>query len=393
MKTFTTILAALYTLLYTNKCFAVRDEKRTTRHLFNVDDPRMRQLEHEHCDTKWDCICDSNSGLGTQSNIVMEAVSEMTTDTSNTLASYSHSHDHSDDHSHSHDDSSSSSSHSHSRSSYIHSHSYHYSHSHSYHYGHSHSHSSSSTHSHSHTHSSSSSSSSSLSIDDSDDSAAEELQYLVQYDISGMSTMNCTDCVLSIHEGSTCSDAFLVGETFSNKDLEDYDRLLNPEGAEIAVNSGVAFGNFKMDNGYGYQDNLNRTIVVFDSAGERIACGVLEVYNETIPSLVAKMGNYPLAIYYYEEDDWDIGGNVYLTFSESSRGDVDSINSGESVNWITPDPRASMFYSMSGLGNTDCDKGECELSIHGKRNYHESTFIFYRTQWLIIHNSYSSLII
>ena len=77
--------------------------RRQRRLKLNDNDPifeHQRNLNDDECATTWDCICDGDSGLGTETVISLNHPGEgvHTTDTSNSYSSDSHSHSDSESH-------------------------------------------------------------------------------------------------------------------------------------------------------------------------------------------------------------------------------------------------------------------------------------------------------
>ena len=160
-------------------------------------------------------------------------------------------------------------------------------------------------------------------------------------------------------EGTTCEEAGLVGDHYWNSNTFPSDNPWNsPNVYAVTDSSGNANGSFSIYSGYGYEENINHALVLHDSTGIRVACGVLLVYNST--TLVANMGNYPLAVYYYDSPDWAASGQVYVTYTS------DDMNSNERM--LTVDE------------SHEHSDGESQHS-HNISEL-EETGIFYRNIWI-----------
>ena len=112
-----------------------------------------------------------------------------------------------------------------------------------------------------------------------------------------------------IHTGFTCDDASLVGGHHYN----GIDPWFNSFGAVYRTNLfGNAIGEFTLNSGYGYDDNLGRAVVVHDSTGARVGCGVLKSsYTKCITKLAACINPYP-------GSKSKINGKVIVTHEKST---------------------------------------------------------------------------
>merc|ERR1712151_126322 len=94
------------------------------------------------------------------------------------------------------------------------------------------------------------------------------------YDVEGLEA-NCVDCGIHIHMGTSCETHELVeGHGWNSVVVQDL--WTTAGGATYATDSeGAAEGYFEIYNGYGYEENLNHAVVIHDSTGVRVACGLL----------------------------------------------------------------------------------------------------------------------
>merc|ERR1712078_492271 len=77
-------------------------------------------------------------------------------------------------------------------------------------------------------------------------------------------------CGIHIHEGKTCDDADAVGGHFYDKDTVESD----PWASKVYTSKGeFAYGSFKTE--IGTDDIKGRALVVHDSTGGRVACGLI----------------------------------------------------------------------------------------------------------------------
>jgi len=103
---------------------------------------------------------------------------------------------------------------------------------------------------------------------------------MVWWFLSGVEADNCATapvnvsnaCGIHIHEGTTCDDATAVGGHYYDTDNIDADPW-SPV-TYSATKSGFARGQTKVDIGKG-QNIHGRALVVHDSTGGRVACGLL----------------------------------------------------------------------------------------------------------------------
>lgn len=120
----------------------------------------------------------------------------------------------------------------------------------------------------------------------------------LEYDLEGMEA-DCTTCEIHIHAGITCDVADEVGGHYwITKD--------DPWGTSTQVKSqsdGTAEGNILgIFSGYGYAGNEGHAVVIHDSTGTKIACGVL----------TAASGG----IHIHEGTSCDMAGGHYWTPAE-----------------------------------------------------------------------------
>ena len=83
---------------------------------------------------------------------------------------------------------------------------------------------------------------------------------------------------IHIHSGLTCDNADDVGGHYwdSGSDGTTPDQWTSEYGAVYETNKkGSTKGSFSLDSGYGYDDNIGHAVVVHDSTGEKVGCGVL----------------------------------------------------------------------------------------------------------------------
>merc|ERR550539_2304562 len=106
------------------------------------------------------------------------------------------------------------------------------------------------------------------------DTATDDLTY--SYRMRGLETSVVGGT--HIHSGTTCDDASLVGGHYWDSGVNG----TNPDpwtpayGAVYSTNeNGVAKGEFPLNSGYGFDENLGHAVVVHASDGSRVGCGVL----------------------------------------------------------------------------------------------------------------------
>mmetsp|Transcript_22865 Transcript_22865/g.45740 ORF Transcript_22865/g.45740 Transcript_22865/m.45740 type:complete len:153 (+) Transcript_22865:98-556(+) len=81
-------------------------------------------------------------------------------------------------------------------------------------------------------------------------------------------------CGVHIHTGTTCSDADLVGGHYwAPAGTED--PWMNDVTYYDSNSSGNAIGQFSIENGYLMEGNVGHAVVVHDSEGVRVGCGIL----------------------------------------------------------------------------------------------------------------------
>ncbi len=264
--------------------------------------------DHETCTTRWDCACDGNSGLGTESSI------ELVPDLGNT--------------------------------------------------GHGTTHTSNSVDVPLfHTpvsHESSSSSSSSSSSNDGGPSAGGNLHggpgdaiivplgMRFNYEVSGFGKSECVNCDVAIYDGRSCRDDSLIGSIYWNRDLYPE----NPWNSELVgystTNAGTGEGTFTIRTGLGFDDYNGRVVIFKESSGLPVACGELRESNSS-QTLIAQLVDHPDFVYIPE--DWNIKGVVRLDFETPQPFPRDEI-------------QLDIYYNVSGFGDFNCV--DCGIHIYGK---------------------------
>ncbi|MFM2479893.1 superoxide dismutase family protein [Celerinatantimonas sp. YJH-8] len=93
----------------------------------------------------------------------------------------------------------------------------------------------------------------------------------IRYNLTGL-TPNANGG-LHIHAGTSCKTAKEVGgHYFAPKDQGDYWKNAN----WVSDSKGHAKGSFRLLSGLDRKDNLHHAVVVHDSHGDRIGCGILQ---------------------------------------------------------------------------------------------------------------------
>lgn len=93
----------------------------------------------------------------------------------------------------------------------------------------------------------------------------------IEYDLTGLEPN--ANGGLHIHSGTSCEDAEKVGgHYYAPKDDGDYWKNAN----WVSDSKGEAHGSFRLISGLNSKDNLGHAVVVHDSKGDRVGCGILE---------------------------------------------------------------------------------------------------------------------
>jgi len=105
-------------------------------------------------------------------------------------------------------------------------------------------------------------------------------EILVNYDLDGLETS--TSGGIHIHEGMTCVVADWVSGHYYDSDSTD-----DPWTTEwTSDEDGASSGNFSLDSGYNSIDeNLGHALVIHDSDGTRVACGLIGEIEEYLVTL------------------------------------------------------------------------------------------------------------
>jgi len=86
--------------------------------------------------------------------------------------------------------------------------------------------------------------------------------------------IDCVDCGIHIHSGTTCNNTDLVGGHYWSPNVED--PWTTAGGSTYDSDStGKARGDFHLNAGTNYYDNVGHAVVVHDRDGNRYGCGVL----------------------------------------------------------------------------------------------------------------------
>jgi len=94
------------------------------------------------------------------------------------------------------------------------------------------------------------------------------------YNIHGLE-VDCTNCGVHIHTGTTCDVADEVGGHYYSIDVDPW----TTDGGAIynATGYGAAKGSFSVSTGYDtYNENLGHAVVIHGQNGTRLSCGILE---------------------------------------------------------------------------------------------------------------------
>jgi len=87
--------------------------------------------------------------------------------------------------------------------------------------------------------------------------------------------VDCTNCGIHIHTGTTCDDATLVLGHYWN-DAKVVDPWTTDGGSVYNSDSdGRAKGSFQLSAGFDAEANMGHAVVIHAQGGERIGCGVL----------------------------------------------------------------------------------------------------------------------
>jgi hypothetical protein len=98
---------------------------------------------------------------------------------------------------------------------------------------------------------------------------------------------NCVNCGgVHIHSGTTCDDKDLVGGHYW--DPAKTEDLWTAAGVYNTTFKGNAKGSFSLTNGFDLEANLGHAVVMHDSAGTRIGCGVLSYSRDAAKGCVKR---------------------------------------------------------------------------------------------------------
>lgn len=101
--------------------------------------------------------------------------------------------------------------------------------------------------------------------------------FTFEYNLKGVDTQ-CEECGIHIHTGVSCDSHDQVGGHYWN-DVVIKDLWTAAGGAvyKSKKRKGKAKGYFTLSNGYGYEENKHRAVVIHDKkTGARVGCGLLE---------------------------------------------------------------------------------------------------------------------
>jgi len=98
------------------------------------------------------------------------------------------------------------------------------------------------------------------------------------HDFHDLQDKNCRRCKLAIHPGMSCDNPILNETHYSKVRLGDDDPWPS-KGLYLAFNHKSSTSNhaFTMTNGFNQGENFNRTIVIYNKAGQPQACGRLQL--------------------------------------------------------------------------------------------------------------------
>ena len=93
----------------------------------------------------------------------------------------------------------------------------------------------------------------------------------VRYDMHGLEASVTGGA--HIHSGTTCDDRTLVGGHYYATSVDPWTPAVGAQ--YTSTTTGRARSAFTLNSGYNYAENLGRAMVIHDSAGTRVGCGVL----------------------------------------------------------------------------------------------------------------------
>jgi hypothetical protein len=128
--------------------------------------------------------------------------------------------------------------------------------------------------------------------------------FRANFDLKGLDPACSTGCGIHITNGTTCSNASLVGVHYwtAPTNISDPWKPVN----YYASKKGTAVGNFFFSNGYNYTNNIRHAVVVHTLDGTRVACGTLQA---TKGNLKAVMGPFP-----GNTSPYTLNGNITVSF-------------------------------------------------------------------------------
>lgn len=104
----------------------------------------------------------------------------------------------------------------------------------------------------------------------------------LKMDVAGLET-SITDGGVHIHEGTSCDTVETqMGHYFNSAGAgegEVEDPWNNTERYSTS-SSAIGTANFQFDQWYGYDDTVGKVVIIHESSGNRIACGVLEIPSD-----------------------------------------------------------------------------------------------------------------
>jgi hypothetical protein len=162
-------------------------------------------------------------------------------------------------------------------------------------------------------------------------------RFLVTFRVEGLER-DCQQCTWSIVEGNTCHDASKLGDTqyYDKTDpelisLDPYNMCYYKTVEGMSDSTQTSF------NGYNLKENEHHALVMFDSSGSPVACGILKrhAHPMTFPRLWANIASSPN----YKEGE--IQGKARLDFY--------------------PDMAFHFGFQVNGLPS-NCPM--CDISIH-----------------------------
>lgn len=99
-------------------------------------------------------------------------------------------------------------------------------------------------------------------------------------DCTGQSSTNPDACIVAIHSGNSCDTASDIGRMFYDSSKIEWTNG-NPFVKALYVSDSAGVSNsvvnlFNGGNGYGKEDNNQRPVVLYDSQGNVVLCGIME---------------------------------------------------------------------------------------------------------------------